>query len=558
MAPAGMKTNEPGSGKYKLPVSVSSFPIMVEENYIYVDKTEYVYNLINKGRIYFLSRPRRFGKTLLVSILEEIFKGNKHLFKNYFIYERIQWKKYPVIHLDFLGIDYESLGIEEALIIRLDEIAAQYGLQLTGKSSKARFADLIKKLSAKKKERVVVLVDEYDKPIIDYVEKENLETAEKNREKLRIFFSVLKHQDRNLKFLFITGVSRFSRVSFFSDLNNLHDITIHRDFSRILGYTGEEIEEFFYYYIDRWSREAGKSKQELMDLLKIQYNGYSWDGKHFVYSPESIHKALDESCFGNYWFSTGTPAFLVKKLMEQGIDIANFENMTVKRQFFDGFDISNLKVNLLLFQTGYLTIKELAGEEYRLYYPNKEVQSAFLHLLLEIYSFQDHDRIEAITPTIHRALEGKNIGSFVETARILFTGIPYNIFLSYYEAYYHSIIFTSLKLANVDATAEIETNKGRLDMLVKTQRYIYIIEFKMDGAMNALKQILEKKYYEPFLAQEKEIILVGIGFSREIKNISQVKYACFHPKEKMSLPLSMENINIDTLDYPAEAVEFAQ
>lgn len=178
-----MQANEGSNGKYKLPVSVSSFPIMIEENYIYVDKTGYVYNLIDTGRIYFLSRPRRFGKTLLVSILEEIFKGNKHLFQGYWIYERIQWKKYPVIYLDFLGIDYENLGVEEALITRLDEIAAQYDIQLTGKSCKYRFGDLIKKLSAKEKERVVILIDEYDKPIIDYVENENMKTAEENRKR---------------------------------------------------------------------------------------------------------------------------------------------------------------------------------------------------------------------------------------------------------------------------------------------------------------------------------------------------------------------------------------
>jgi hypothetical protein len=554
-----IQANEGSSGKYKLPISVSSFPVMIKQNYIYVDKTEYVYNLIETGRIYFLSRPRRFGKTLLVSILEEIFKGNKHLFKDYWIYERIQWKQYPVIHLDFLGIDYEDLGVEDALITWLDEFAAQYDIQLTGKSCKSRFGDLIKKLSAKENEQVVILIDEYDKPIIDFIENENMKTAEENRKKLKIFYSVLKHHDRNIKFLFVTGVSRFTRVSIFSDLNNLDDITFHRGYAKILGYTHDEIEKYYGHYIDKWSREEGKTKEELLERLKEEYNGYSWDGKNFVYNPDSIHKALNEFSFGSYWFATGTPTFLVKKLMEQGIDIVDFENLRVKREFFNEYD--TMDINLLMFQAGYLTIKESNETGFKLYYPNKEVQSSFLHLLLKKYSQKNQLRIEEITPKIKTALSEGNINSFIDMTRPLLADIPYNLSLSKYEAFYHSIIFVALKLSNLAVTVEKETNLGRIDMLVQTERYVYIIEFKMDNAGDALKQILAKKYYEPYLAGEKEIILLGIGFSREDRNISQVKYASIPPLPPgaiKSLPLSFDQINVSTLDYPAGDREFAR
>ncbi len=525
MATDRTPVNEAGKGKYKLPVSVSSFPIMVEENYIYVDKTEYVYNLIDRGRIYFLSRPRRFGKTLLVSILEEIFLGNKHLFKDYWIYDRIQWEKYPVIHLDFLGVDYKSFGLEKALMRNLDSIARQQGIEAEGESCKEKFANLIQNLAAKENKRVVVLIDEYDKPIIDYFESENINIAEENRKKLKNFYSVLKHQDRNIKFLFITGVSRFTKVSIFSDVNNLDDITLHRDYAKMLGYTYEELEKNFGFHLDKWAQQEGITRADLMDRLREEYNGYSWDGKNFVYNPDSIHKALSESSFGSYWFATGTPTFLVKKLAEQGIDVSQFENLRVKKEFFNEYDIND--INLLLFQTGYLTIKESDETGHRLYYPNKEVQSSFLQLLLKRYTEKSQLRIEEITPKIKTALSGGNIDSFVEITRTLLADIPYNLSLSQYEAFYHSIIFIAVKLSGLDVAVERETNRGRIDMLVRTERYIYIIEFKMGGADEALAQIQEKKYYEPFLEEGKEIIMVGIGFNREDRNIVQFKCVKF-------------------------------
>jgi len=540
--------------KITLPIGIQNFAKLVSKDCIYVDKTKYIYNLLQGGRIYFLSRPRRFGKSLLISTLKEIFNGNKELFKGYWIYNHLEtWEKYPVIHLDFLGIDYENLGVEEALITRFDEIASQYDIQLTGKSFKLRFGDLIKKLAEKENKRVVILVDEYDKPIFDYVENDNMTTSEINRKKLINLYSVIKNQEENIEFLFITGVSRFTKVSIFTDINNLFDITIHGDYANILGYTRKELEENFQFYIDKWSREERRNRKELLDNLKKEYDGYSWDGKNFVYNPDSIHKALKESSFGSHWFATGTPTFLVKKLIEKGIDIANFENLRVKKDFFNEYDVTD--INLLLFQTGYLTIKAADDTGFALYYPNKEVESSFLHLLFKKYSRKEQSQIEEITSKIKNALSEGNVNFFIDIIRTLLADILYDISLSKYEAFYHSIIFIALKLAKFDVRVERETDLGRIDMLVQSDRYIYILEFKMDDAGKALTQILKKKYYEPFLSEEKKIFLVGIGFSREHRNIARVNYALLPAEstgERGTLSLSLDNMDIFTLNYPSE------
>jgi hypothetical protein len=396
--------NENTAGK-ELPIGISSFPKIVEKNLIYVDKTEYVYRLLKKSGIYFLSRPRRFGKSLLISILKEIFNGEKELFKGYWIYDRIAWDKYPVIHLDFLDIDYRTLGLEKALFNQLDEIAEQHGIKIKGESCKEKFGNLIKRLSTKK--RVAVLIDEYDKPIIDFLEKHKLEIAAENRDSLRNFYSVLKSQDNNIEFLFITGITRFSKVSVFSDLNQLNDITFHPDYVQMLGFIREEIETHFSSYIAQWIEKTGGTKDQLLERLRDEYNGYSWDGSNFVYNPHSIHKFFDEMTFGNYWVETGTPGFLVKVAMEKDLNIEEWDNLQVRRTFFSQFDIENINPGLLLFQSGYLTIKKFDGERYTLSYPNKEVQSSFFHFLLEKYSDKSHGDVEIILPGIKKALEEK-------------------------------------------------------------------------------------------------------------------------------------------------------
>ncbi|MGE5342862.1 MAG: AAA family ATPase, partial [Candidatus Omnitrophota bacterium] len=287
----------------KLEISIHSFRDRILKNCVYVDKTQYIYELISRDSNCFLSRPRRFGKSLLLSTLKEIFSGSKELFKNCWIYDKIDWETYTIIHLDFIKVDFKTLGLEKALDNQLERMAREFNIQLTGKSIKEKLDDMIGILS--KDKEVVILIDEYDKPVIDYIE--DIPEAEKNRDILKNFYSVLKSQVPNIRFLLITGVSKFSRVSIFSDLNHLKDITIQSLYSKMLGYTTEEIEYYFSDYIDKWEKHSGQNREILFEDLKNYYNGYSWDGENFVYNPFSILSFFDDYELENYWFATGSP-----------------------------------------------------------------------------------------------------------------------------------------------------------------------------------------------------------------------------------------------------------
>ncbi len=367
----------------KLPIGIQTFCDIVEGNYLYVDKTKDIYSLFaDGGKYYFLSRPRRFGKSLLISTLKEIFSGNKELFKGLWIYDELTWEKHPVIHLNFLGLEY---GSREALIETLEYVVNQnakaHGVRLKEKGYEKRFRELIVGLS--KLNKAVLLVDEYDKPLIDFIDKK--EIAKKNENVLKTFYGVIKGADQHLKFVFITGVSKFSKVSIFSDLNNLRDITVSDSFSTLLGYTEEEV----LHYFDEGIKEMAEGKkEELLADIEKWYGGYSWDGKQFVYNPSSILYLFLEKRFGNYWFSTGTPTFLIKAIKENEIDEATIENYETTKFFFDSCDIEKIDMYALLFQAGYLTIKEIENGSrtqriYRHSYPNEEVKESISMLLKE-------------------------------------------------------------------------------------------------------------------------------------------------------------------------------
>ncbi len=500
-----------------LPLSVSTFSTLINDNYIYVDKTKYIYNLVANGGAYFLSRPRRFGKSLLISTIKEICQGNRDLFQGCWIYDRIQWEKYPVIHLDFLRIDYKNLGLDKALDNTLNLMAGEFKVQLQGDSIVEKFMDLIRKLA--KDKRVIVLIDEYDKPLTDYID--NLEKAEENRDTLKSFYSVLKGLQENIRLLFMTGVSRFSRLSIFSDLNHLVDLTFLSDYVPILGYTTEEIELHFHHYIQEYlDTVPGYTHEELFKKLKEYYNGYSWDSKFFVYNPISIMSFFLHKEFKSFWFATGTPTFLAKMARTRAIDVRGWDSFRVNEQFFDKFDIANINMNLLLFQTGYLTIKKHVGNRYVLSYPNREVENAFLYNLLEEFSGQPQDVSDSLGLDIKESLENNDITGFIDKMKSFLAAIPYPLVAGEVEKYYHLVFYLVLKLAMGKVYPEHFSNRGRIDMLVETDQYIYIIEFKMGSAAKALKQINDKAYYEQFMGQSKKIILIGIGFDAEKRNIS--------------------------------------
>ena len=380
----------------KLPIGIQTFPKMIKEDCLYVDKTRQIADLIQAGDYLFLSRPRRFGKSLLVSTLSEIFAGNQALFQGLYIYDKIEWLPYPVIVIDFNNISYHTDEVfSVSLLSFLDDVAASYDVVLSKTFVKDKFAELIKKLSEKTQQKVVVLIDEYDKPIVDHID--DIERAAKNREILRNFFGVLKSADAFLRFVFLTGVSKFSRVSIFSDLNNIRDLTLSKKFATLLGYTQNELESHFDSYIQTLGFELGIKKPLLLTKIKAWYDGYSWNAFDKVYNPFSILNLFAEQRFSNYWFASGTPTFLIKLIKNNRQDITEFENKKVSEIVFDSYNIENLNVFALLFQSGYLTITHIDTQErfteYTLNYPNFEVKQAFITYLLE--SFTNKEEIQS-------------------------------------------------------------------------------------------------------------------------------------------------------------------
>jgi hypothetical protein len=508
----------------KLPIGVQSFSKLINGNYLYIDKTRDIYNLFAQGGLYyFLSRPRRFGKSLLISTLAEIFSGNKELFKGLFIYDKIKWTQYPVIHLDLSEVTFKTPDmLEKALDNRVEKIAADCNIQLDHDLFlKEKFGQLLEKMA--QKEKVVILIDEYDKPMIEHVEADEIETAKQIRKVLKNFYAVIKAADAHLRFVFITGVSKFSKVSVFSDLNNLIDLTLYEKFSTLLGYTEAELEHYFSPYMEQMAEKRGISKNHLIQTIQKWYNGYSWDGENFVYNPFSILNLFNTNSFENYWFSTGTPTFLIQLIKSQQIELMEFENLVVTGFTFDSYDIENLDIAALLFQTGYLTVKKITIEDeektYALSYPNHEVRNSFLTYLLGEYTQKKLGFNTRLLKRIGKAVEVDDMDRFVQELKSLFASIPYHIFIGDREAYYHSIIYLLLSLSGAVIKTEDPTNIGRIDAMVETRNKIYIMEFKIGSEQEALEQIKEMKYYEKYLGSGKEIVLMGIGFNPEKRNI---------------------------------------
>jgi hypothetical protein len=504
----------------RLPLDIQFFDKIINGNFVYVDKTRYIADLINSGlTYYFLSRPRRFGKSLLLSAMKEVFSGNRELFKNLMIYDRIDWQTYPVIYFDFslIGVNRE-ITVEKALADEVDRIAGKYNLPLTPGNHKTKFRFLIENLSIKENKPVVILIDEYDKFIIDYITDDR--QREQNRSALKDFFSILKGSGKYLRFLFITGVSRFTRVSIFSDLNNLIDLTFKPEYAAIAGYTEKELLKYFLYYIQQFAAKENSRFDEILDLIRAWYNGYSWDGHTRVYNPYSILKLLEDCYFGSHWYATGTPTFLFKAIKERKINIQELNNIKIKRSGLENMEVSRLELIPILQQTGYLTIVEkikrsIDFEEFVLDYPNRDVRYSFLNHLLEDFSHENPKLIDNITAAVRE----NRVDEALENIKAIFATVPYNNFDAAKESSYHALIHVVFTLLLDNAGAEVQTNRGRLDQVLETDSHVYIFEFKMDDAQKALDQLHEKKYYEKYKIKGKDIVLIGVSFSKEERNI---------------------------------------
>jgi len=514
-----LSTNEKEINSMKnLPIGIQEFSKLIEEDCIYVDKTQLLFNLIQQGTTYFLSRPRRFGKSMTVSTFKEIFEGNKSLFKNTWIYDQWDWNtKYPVIRIDFSKILDKQKELTESLSLELTKLCMAANVENTKKMSiKELFQTLIEKLSLINK--VVILIDEYDKPIIDYID--DIENADKNREILKNFYSVLKGNDAHIKFLFLTGVSKFAKTSIFSDLNHLRDITFNTEFSCLCGYTQEDLESVFEDRIIDVCNHLNIEKSDCLAQIKHWYNGYSWDGKHKVYNPFGTLNFFANKEFRDYWFQTATPTFLVKLIRKNNYLPTDIENKVVRFSIFEKYELSRINILSMLLETGYLTIKEkVNSQEVRLDFPNYEVQSAFNTHLLEEFNNTDNNLNESVLYDLKQALVDCKMNVFHELLSILFANVVYDEKGRRSEDFYHSIFFLIVKMIGFTIESQIHTNLGRIDATIKTEKYIYILEFKVGTSQHALKQIKENNYHEKYKADKKEIVLMGIGFDNKKNNV---------------------------------------
>jgi len=497
-----------------LPIGIQTFRDIIEGGFYYVDKTHFIPKLTSK--YYFLSRPRRFGKSLFLDTLKEAFSGNKELFKGLYLYDNWDWeKKYPVIKISFGG---GSVRTPKALINHMSFIlknaSQDHQIELKESIPDEQFYELIKSLSEKRGSQVVVLVDEYDKPILDAIE--NIEIAKENREILKDFYSVLKDADPYLKLVFLTGVSRFSKVSIFSGLNQLQDITLNEEFSTVCGYTQSELENVF----------SDRLKDFDKEKIKQWYNGYSWLGES-VYNPFDILLLFSEKRFRAFWFETGTPTFLIKMFMKNRYYLPELENLEVGEEILSNLDVDNIRIENLLFQAGYLTIKEFLEEDgvYILSYPNLEVRKSLNNALLFYLDF-DASKITKTELNIKQILKDKYIDKLKDVIYTFFASIPHDWYrkndIDSYEGFYASIVYALFNGAGLNVIAEDNTNKGQIDLSVISDDSVYIIEFKLvedkeEGV--ALKQIKDKRYYEKYIGKYNEIYLIGIEFSKKNKNI---------------------------------------
>lgn len=496
----------------KLPIGIQTINEIIENNYIYVDKTKIIYKLLEK-KYYFLSRPRRFGKSLLLSTIKEVFSGNKELFKDQWIYDKIEWSHSPVIHIDFSAITHSEGrdNFKKNIVHSLNNTAKDYGLTLETNDLKESLDELVKKFHSKYG-KVVILIDEYDKPFVDYIDK--IEKANENKELLANFYETIKPLDKYLRFVFITGVSKFSKVSIFSKLNNLLDITMVEDFYDVCGYTQNELETSFNKHIEILMNKSNLDKNSLLKKIKHWYNGYSWDGKNTVYNPFGILLLFELNQFKNHWFQTATPTFLIKLINSKKEEIEDYEGFRVGEESFESFDLENIDPIILLFQTGYLTIKKVKNRRYYLGYPNFEVKESFMVHLLANFSNLMPSRIKPIYFDMLDYLEEENIEKFKRSLVCLFAKIPYQLHIDK-ESYYHSLTYVILELLGAKIDLEDNTDKGRIDGVLEFDNKFYIIEFKISKAEEALKQINDRRYYEKFLNSGKKIILLGIGGFRE-------------------------------------------
>ena len=511
--------------KRRLPIGMQTFRELRERGCYYVDKTAYILRLLAGGKHYFLSRPRRFGKSLFLDTLKELFEGSEELFAGLHIHEGWEWsERHPVVRLDFGGGTFRDPDLLEANV--MEQLAAaerRTGIVSEYLTAPGRFAFLLEALHERTGRRVVVLVDEYDKPILDAVE--TPEAARTNRDFLRGLYGTIKSSDAHVHFTFLTGVSKFTKVGVFSQLNNLTDLTLDRRYSAICGYTERDLDTVFAPELDGLDREQ----------VREWYNGYRWRGAEKVYNPYDVLLLFDSREFKAHWFETGTPAFLLETLFDRRIASVSLDEMVGTEDLLSAFDVGKIGTEALLFQTGYLTI---VGEEkmgglplYRLGYPNREVRQS-LNLVLLRQLVQDAAQQTANSRRLARLLEANDCDGLKELFHAFFAGIPYQWYtnndIAEYEGYYASVFYSYFAALGYDVRVEESSSHGRLDMAVRAGGQVYLFEFKVVELAppgSALAQLQERDYAAKYRSRGEPIHLIGVEFSRKTRNVTAFEVA---------------------------------
>ena len=506
------------------PIGIQNFESLRNDGYLYVDKTRLIYQLVKTGRYYFLSRPRRFGKSLLISTLEAYYQGKKELFEGLAIAQlEKDWIKHPILHIDLNTEKYDTLeSLESILNFTLEKWERLYGTASSETTFALRFRGIIQRANEQTGQRVVILIDEYDKPMLQAIGNEELQ--QKFRNIMKAFYSVLKTMDGYIKFALLTGVTKFGKVSVFSDLNNLIDISMDEQYVELCGITEKEIHDNMEEDLHILADKQKMTYEEVCSELKECYDGYHFvENSIGIYNPFSLLNTFYKMKFGSYWFETGTPTYLVELLKQNHYSLQRIAHEETDADVLNSIDSASQNPVPVIYQSGYLTIKgyDRRFGMYRLGFPNREVEEGFIKFLLPYYA--NVDKIESpfqISKFVHEVEQG-DYDAFFRRLQSFFADTPYELVRDL-ELHYQNVLFIVFKLIGFYVKAEYHTSEGRIDLILQTDQFVYIMEFKLDGtAEEAIKQINDKHYAQAFNADKRKLYKIGINFSNKTRNIER-------------------------------------
>ncbi|GAA6258474.1 ATP-binding protein [Bacteroides sp. f07] len=506
------------------PIGIQNFEKIRRDGYFYIDKTALVYQMVKTGSYFFLSRPRRFGKSLLVSTLEAYFEGKRELFEGLAI-EKLEkdWTKHPILHIDLNTEKYENLeSLENILNDTLYKWEKVYGTEPSETSLPLRFKGIIRRAYEQTGNRVAIFVDEYDKPMLQAIGNEELQKAFRNT--LQAFYGAIKTMDGYIKFAFLTGVTKFGKVSVFSALNNLIDLSMDERYAAICGMTEKEIHDNLEEDLLELADKQKMSYEEVCRELKTCYDGYHFvENSVGIYNPFSVLNTFFKMKFGSYWFETGTPTYLVELLKAHHYDLHCMAHVETDADILNSVDSASTNPIPVIYQSGYLTIKKFDERFgiYRLGFPNREVEEGFMKFLLPFYA--NTNKVESPFQILKfvREVESGDYESFFRRLQSFFADTPYELIRDQ-ELHYQNVLFIVFKLIGFYVKAEYHTSQGRIDLVLQTDEFIYVMEFKLEGsAEEALRQINEKNYAQPFATDPRKLFKIGINFSSQTRNIER-------------------------------------